>query len=84
MNLLKRYNAHIALMKASRVPLAHYLCPDCNQAIECLIPQHGQVYDSLVTCPHCEQTHFKAVHSDGAVDIVQPITKHRASSGGES
>ncbi len=77
--LLARYNEHTARRKAHGETLANYKCPFCLGQIECSIPRHGQVYDSMVECPFCEKLHFKTVYSDGAVFTSRPVRTRRAS-----
>lgn len=74
-DLLARYNECIARRKARGELLASYLCPGCFGEIECSIPKFGQVYDSIVECPHCEKMHFKVVHHDGLVETRMPPCK---------
>lgn len=40
--------------------LRTYQCPSCSGDIETLSPTRADaVWDSLSTCPHCEEIHFK-------------------------
>jgi hypothetical protein len=78
--LLARYNKHIEVRKARGERLASYKCPSCEGTIECSIPARGQIYDSLVECPHCGKMHFKVVYDDGDVFCSQPRCGRRAPS----
>lgn len=76
-SLLTRHNEHIARLKQNGVRLAEYACPSCGMTIEVIMPARGQVYDSMVECPHCEKMHFKIVDDSGSVEthVLHPITK---------
>ena len=65
------YDEWLERMKAAGKPLTSYRCPndECGGDIHALIPPEGDVYDSLVKCPHCGIYHFKVVKSDGSVDL---------------
>lgn len=78
MSLLARYNEHTDRLKASGAKLTSYPCPACHGTIETIQPPGGQVYDSIVDCPHCEKMHFKVVFSDGLVRCTRPPFARRA------
>lgn len=71
MSLLQDYQRWIANARAAGQPLAGYSCPHCGQAIETLRPSPDvEPFDSLTTCPHCQQLHFKVVWSNGRVQTT--------------
>lgn len=71
--LLARYRKHIERRMARGERLASYQCPHCAGEIKCSIPPIGQVYDSLVECPHCKNLHGKIVHCSGKVETFGDI-----------
>jgi len=70
MSLLARYNEYTARLVAAGKKLASYSCPACSGEIKALLPPRGQIYDSLVECPYCEELHGKIVHHNGSVETM--------------
>jgi len=52
------------------IVLTEYPCPDCNCNLKTPTPAEGDIYDSMTTCPYCDEHHFKSVNSDGSVDVT--------------
>ncbi|MND11969.1 hypothetical protein D3C87_936860 [compost metagenome] len=48
--------------------LVSYKCPWCEGEISALAPPPGQVYDTAVSCVHCEKLHFRVIQ-DGKVSL---------------
>lgn len=71
--LVARYRKHIERRMTRGERLASYQCPHCAGEIKCSIPPIGQVYDSLVECPHCNKLHGKIVHCSGNVETFGDI-----------
>lgn len=61
------YTRWRARQKQKGAPMRVYCCPHCKGDIETLVPPEGQVYDSMVSCPHCARMHFKVVSAEGEV-----------------
>lgn len=71
----RRYADWLQAAEDSGAALAYYECPYCEGQIATLIPDSAEEpFDSLVTCPHCRDMHFKVVWSDGSVvrDVPKP------------
>lgn len=66
------YDAFITRCRQDGVSLASFECPACGESIETPRPEHGHVYDSITTCPHCEHLFFKVVRSNGTVTTTNP------------
>ena len=61
--LLESHNAHIEKIKAAGKPVLSNLVPCCNREIETPAPDAGDEWDTLATCPHCNELHMKVVTS---------------------
>lgn len=61
MNLKDKYLHYIKRAESRRSPLASFACPNCHDVIKTLAAPKGEVWDSLCTCPFCEQVFIKRV-----------------------
>lgn len=75
--LLARYHKYIERMRAHGASLTIYKCPACGGSIEALQPPRGQIFDSLVQCPHCEELHGKIVRHNGNVETLALLDRRR-------
>lgn len=66
-----QHQAHIAKLKAKGIAVGAY-DPPCGCApIETRIPDRGQTWDTMATCPTCLALHFRVATFDGVrVDAV--------------
>lgn len=53
------YTNHVIKTKAAGKPLSGYECPYCGFYLETLTPPKGQLYNSLTTCPVCDEIHYR-------------------------
>lgn len=61
---MKIYSQWVADMKERGIPTIMYKCPHClGSIVTCKAPA-GEKWDTLSSCPHCDQTHMKL--TDGA------------------
>lgn len=61
MNLKDKYLHYIKRAEGRCSPLANFQCPECHEVIKTLEAPEGEVWDSLCTCPFCEQIFIKRV-----------------------
>ena len=64
--LRAKHNAYMFQWKASGRRTLAYTAPCCGATIETTAPPKGETWDSLATCPHCGELHFKVVTFDRA------------------
>lgn len=65
------YAAHIVRLRAEGKPLLTYACPCCDEAIDIQRPGVGEIWDSMIICPHCDDMHFRISYGDaGRVDAM--------------
>ena len=69
-DLKQQYLSHIAKLEQQKVPLASYCCPACDYLIKTHRPAAGDVYDTMTTCPNCEELYFMCVQSNGKVTLI--------------
>ena len=67
-DLKEAHYEHIAKLIEPGVALTEFKCPECSALISTRIPDSG-VYDTMSTCPECEEIFFKIVHANGRVTI---------------
>lgn len=51
--LKEEYDAYIARLETSGVPLVPYTVPCCGGALKSRLAPAGTTWDSLHTCPYC-------------------------------
>lgn len=66
-SLLKHYREHVEMLRAAGARLTEYPCPHCGELIATPIPGDEVNFNTLSTCPHCEEEHIKLFHCDGSV-----------------
>ncbi|EBS6311375.1 hypothetical protein PL246_09755 [Salmonella enterica] len=57
--LMGDYLTYIRQVESRNGKLITFKCPDCNQDIKTLATPAGEVWDTISTCPHCEQSFVK-------------------------
>lgn len=62
-NLIK-YTDHVIKTKAAGKPLSGYECLYCGFRLETLTPPKGELYNSLTTCPVCNEIHYRVAVND--------------------
>lgn len=61
MNLKDKYFSYIKRAEERLAPLTSFSCPKCHETIKTLSAPKGESWDSLCTCPFCEQVFIKRV-----------------------
>lgn len=61
MNLKDKYLSYIKRAEERLAPLISFQCPKCSETIKTLAAPKGETWDSLSTCPFCEQVFIKRV-----------------------
>jgi hypothetical protein len=55
----QQYLDYIAKLEAMGKPVTSYVCPECKGAIKTQAAPADQAWDTLSSCPHCEELHLK-------------------------
>lgn len=63
---LQDYAAYVARLKDRNVQLLSYCCPHCQGAIETVQPPKGERWDTLASCPHCDEVFMLLADHDQA------------------
>lgn len=71
----EEHDAYIAKLRAAGRALASYQCPHCKNEIFTLAAPAGERWDSLASCPHCPELHFKYTVGDFAHATAFPVLK---------
>lgn len=56
---LIQYTAYLTKTRSAGKPLSGYDCPHCGFHLETLTPPKCQLYNSLATCPVCDEIHYR-------------------------
>lgn len=59
LTLKQKHDEFIAKVKAKGGKTLVYRTPCCNNEVEDRVPPSGEMWDSMVTCPHCDAHYFK-------------------------
>lgn len=66
----QQYLDYIAKLEAAGKPVTNYVCPECQGAIKTQAAPDGQGWDTLSSCPHCDELHLK--FTEGATAWAVP------------
>lgn len=72
MTRLDDYVAYMDQVRAEGRPIVAYEPPCGCPAIETEAPDDADVWDTLSTCPHCGDLHYKVVYFDHAEGYARP------------
>jgi predicted RNA-binding Zn-ribbon protein involved in translation (DUF1610 family) len=62
----EEYEAYIAKVRARGVAITEYSCPNCGEEIMTRAAAPGETWDTLSSCPHCDELHMKYTIGDFA------------------
>jgi len=65
----RKHEAWLKRVKAAGRSLVGYACPVCTCHIDSLLPDPGDIYSTMVSCPNCGELHFRVVRANGAVIV---------------
>lgn len=65
-SLLQKYHEYNARLREQGTRMLTFQCPNqgCGNDIEVQAAPKGDTWDTLTTCPHCEQMFFRITHHD--------------------
>lgn len=69
MSLLEKHIAHIARLRSAKVRILSYQCPKCGETIDTQAAPKGDAWDTLTTCPHCDDLHMKITRHSAVVAL---------------
>ena len=55
----QQYLDYIAKLESAGKPITSYVYPECQGAIKTQAAPAGQAWDTLSSCPHCDELHLK-------------------------
>lgn len=62
--LMGDYLTYIRRVETRGGKLIIFICPDCGQDIKTLPAPAGEIWDTISTCPHCEQSFVKITNGN--------------------
>lgn len=62
--LMGDYLKYVRRVEANGGKLICFKCPDCRQDIKTIPAPRGEVWDTVSTCPHCEQSFVKITNGN--------------------
>lgn len=69
-DLKAQHEQYIAGLREAGDPITQYLTPCCNKIVDCRAGVSGEIWDTLVTCPHCGGLHIRVTAPDAVVGVI--------------